>query len=261
MQFLASIQEWRAQRLEKRILISEALKVSELLVQHLEELGQKETSIPGYTFDVTQFLLKENVDAYRSIAVLYKAGHFRSCMPIARSILENSINLLYIYKENTEKRARNFKLFSTLNYLKRARNVEPTGEAATHFKKLLSVMEASAKEYTPEGSNALHWDGKSFKKICEELNLNSIYSDFYTRLSEYTHTSFMNKQDYDTGRPYNYFLKKLVFRDTTVITAQALKEINEKYDLLFGAIILNDYPQDGMDTLFGFGNKAHDSKL
>ena len=74
-------------------------EIRSILVDHLKQLKEKKDSIPEDVFDVTEFSLEEILKVFQSMDILMKKGDFEGCIKLSRSILENSINLQYIYKE------------------------------------------------------------------------------------------------------------------------------------------------------------------
>jgi len=83
-----------------------------------------------------------------------------------------------------------------------------------------------------------------------------IYEEYYSRLSGYSHSQFKTIRDLDQERPYNDFLKKFIFKDLAIVACSALKDINEKYNLIEGGICISDYPKQGDKCFFTFSNSA-----
>lgn len=241
---------------EKRNQLKDLRGVSKLLSAHRRELILRKTAFPEDIFDVTEFFLRQNADLFDSIATLHKGGHFQSCVVLARSLIENAINLQYIYRDDIEQRAKNFKLFTLKQYVGRADTVEDFPGK----KDFVGSMEKILEDYKPNGKRKHHWDGRSFKAICDELKMGSTYESIYSRLSEYSHSGFTRKTDYTESGPYNDFLRSLVFRYSVLMTAQTLKDINQRYDLLIGFIHMSDYPKN-TDLFFSFSNKKHEPNL
>lgn len=203
---------------------------------HLDQFRAKKGEIPEDLFVVTEFLLEEIIDMYQSMKVLYRKDHFRTCLILARSILESSINLRYIYKEDREKRASNFRRFSTKEYLKRAEKVK---DITPEGKEMLDLLKKIAEAYTPSAGNKRHWDGKSVREKSEEIGMGRDY-EIYSHLSTYLHGNFRGNRDLSIQRPYNNNLRKIVSRDLLLFVTETLKVIAEAFDL-DGGIIHMDY--------------------
>jgi len=242
-----------SRRIKYKDKLRELHQIKLILKKHLKELIRQKERINDDIFDFTRFILEENVDAYESMIVLYKKGHLRSCLLLARSILENSVNLQYVYKQDSERRARNYILFSAKMSLERLKENKNNIQDKDG---LIPFLERIVQNYSPSGNTQGHWDGMSVKKVFDDMEYGSIHKEYYSRLSGYSHSQFKAIRDLDQIRPYNDFLRKFVFRDLAIVVSSALKDINEKYNLLEGGIIISDYPQQGTDFLFTFSNSA-----
>jgi hypothetical protein len=245
---------WIRKRRHIRAYTGDLAAMNKELQRHLAELKNKKAEVQEDIFDVTMYILEENIDLYKSIITLYKQGHFRSCLILVRNILENFVNLQYIYADDSEKRAKNFRLFSALHYLKR---VDKVKDVPPEIKKEFSEMRQSMElDYQPSGNKKGHWDGKSMRKMCDELKLTIIYEDWYSRLSSYTHSQYRGNRDLDHAGPYNNFLRDLVVKHVSVVGLQTLYKINSKYNLTEDIVILHDYPQEGAVFLFAVNERT-----
>lgn len=246
--------EWR----KKREIIHDFGKMVKIQEVHLAEIFRRQSVIPVDIFNVIKFVLEENIDYYKSIIILYNNGQFQSCLLIGRSIIENSINLRYILQEDTERRAKNFVLHSTTSFLKGLKSIK---ENMPGKDEMIRHLEELQNQQQKSGSHNFKWDGKSFKQICIELNLETIYDAWYSRLSKYVHSQYKAVRNLDEERPYNNFLKKLVSKDMLVLTLQTLKDINSKYNLQEGGVIIYDYPENGSALIFSISSKEIDEKM
>lgn len=237
--------------------IKDLEQIKKFLRSHIDEFKSKEKEIPADVFEASVFLLEEILDMYESISTLYRRDHFRSCIILARTILENSINLRYIYQSDTEKRAKNFKLFSLREYLNRADKVENTPKEAKEF---LDFLRQETLHYQPSGTNQGYWDGKSIRDKALSLKSETVY-DMYRHLSNYLHSKYRGNRNLSVERPYNDFLRKLVFKDILVHTLQALTDMCLKYDLEGGIMIMHDYPQQGHVLLFATNPKRREAEM
>jgi len=229
---------------------SEDLKqIKSFLRAHLNQLIDAKAKVPQDIFDVTKFFLEENLDFYESMDILIQKNHFRGCIPIARSIFENSINLQYIYKQDTEQRAKNFKLASMSAFLKRWQSMKEYTPEAEEMK---AFMENEIKNYVP--------DNKTLKQKADEVGVQSSYKDVYKRLSEYVHSGYKSKRDFDDGRPYTIYLKRIVFSDTLIVTLEALKKVCEMYDLDGGVMVIDDPGYKGV-LLYATNPKREEEKM
>lgn len=242
---------------EKHITLHDFKEIIKIQRSHLKELIKRESDIQSDIFKATKFILEENVDLYKSIVLLYKRGYIQSCLLLARSIIENVINLQYIFQEDTEKRAKNYTFHSTAINLEKIKKIEKkppgTDEVIKYFEKIKNEIQKS-------GNQKNYWDGISFKKICEELDQAEIYEQFYSRLSEYTHSQYKGIRSLEIERPYTDFIKKFLTKNLQILTLQSLKSINEKYNLYEGGAIITDYPKRGAVTVFSISSKETDEK-
>ena len=94
--------------------------IRDFLRYWLQDFKTYEEQMSPVLFRVTSFIIRENIEIYSSIITLRKKHHFLSCLILGRSILENSVNLQYIYRQDTEQRAKNFDLFAMSGYANRA---------------------------------------------------------------------------------------------------------------------------------------------
>lgn len=247
------IKEW----LKKREVIHDFKETVRLLKAQLAEVTRRQAEIPPDVFDVMRFVLEENIDFYKSIISLYKTGQFQSCLLIGRTIIENSINLQYILREDTERRAKNFILHSATSTLEGLKNLkeEIRGKA-----EVIKHIEGLKEQIQKSGSRNFSWDGKSFKQICDELGLGEIYNAWYSRLSKFVHPHYKNTRDLEQERPFNNFLKRLISKDMLVLTLQSLKDINKRYKLLEGGAIISDYPEEGALMVFSISSDEADEE-
>lgn len=227
---------------------------------HVKELVamRTEKAIPYEVFEVTKFLLEENIDLYGSIMTLWKVGYFEQCLMLGRVLMENCVSLQYIYQKDTEKRAKNYMLHSFVSTFKR---MKEGGVNTFYDEPVDEKIEELKKEFEKSGKNNSRWDGRTFKEMCDELGHTSIYNEFYARLSRYTHSQYKGQRSFDESRPYNDFMRKLMLRHIPMLTYEALKAINEKYDLLWGVAIIKNYPHDGAMLAFSFSSKKVDEEM
>lgn len=248
------LKEW----LQKKEALDGFKKAVVLHQAHLEALIKKRVEIQPDIFEVIRFFLEENIDFYKSIYVLYKNGLYQSCLILGRSVMENSVNLRYILQSDTEKRAKNFLLHSTTSLIKR---LETDQEEIPEKNELLEFLASKEQELNRSGDNKYLWDGKSFKQICAELGWEVMYTLWYTRLSKYVHSQYKGIRDLSEQRPYNDFMRKLITKDLLTIALQTIKDINEKYNLQEGYIVITDYPHENADMIFSFSSKEVDEKM
>lgn len=245
---------WLRKRLHIRAYTADLAVMNNELGRHLAQLRNKKAEVQEDIFDVTAYLLEENIDLYQSIITLYKQGHFRSCLILVRNILENFVNLEYIYAVDSEKRAKNFRLYSGIKYLKRVPKVKDMPpDIKKEFAEVLQDME---RDYQPSGIRKGHWDGKSMREICDELKLTFIYEDWYSRLSGYSHSQYRGNRDLDREGPYNKFLRDLVWKHVSVIGLQTLYTINSKYDLTEDIVSIHGYPHPGAVFFFAVNKRT-----
>lgn len=205
-----------------------------------------QSKISPELFAVSLFLLEESIDLYESIIILRTKGRFLPCLVLARSILENCINIQYIYREDTERRARNFHAFPLREYLRRAESMNELPEKGVE---MLRRMQEEIKSYNPTGDNPYHWDGKSINKIFTELNLKDLYTSLYARLSGFSHAQFGNR-NFQQDRPYINFLKNLNTKSLFVVTLESVRVITEHLDMLPLVVRVSDFPQKGAVLFF-----------
>jgi hypothetical protein len=209
--------------------------IKKFISLHLADLITHKNVIPLDVFDVTLFYLEEYLDIYESIDILMQNDHFRGCLPLARSLLENSINLQYVYNKDTEQRAKNFKLAAVNSMLKRLKDFKGDSPKVNEMK---ATYENLLKNYKPEHKN--------LKEKAEEVGSQSLYKDSYKRLSEFVHSSYKADRNLDAVRPYTTYLKKIVFPDTILVTLLTLQSVCEKLDLDGGIMVIDDSAYDGL---------------
>lgn len=231
---------------KKDIDIENVKRIKEAVDFQLFELIKRRKEFDETLFQVTAFMLESISDSMAAIITLGK-NHFKSSLILARNILEDSINLQYIYKSDSERKALNHIVFSQKELLKRAN--EYGYEMPTDLQKRILKNQIKVNLYNPSGSRKNYWDGLSIKEIIESLGYKRMYSDWYVRLSSYIHSQYKNKIDIDSNGPYVTFLRELLFRSLMINILQSLKLINGKLELIEGAFIFNDYPEKG-STLF-----------
>lgn len=200
-----------------------------MLMDHLRQINEKKSSIPEDVFDVTAFTLEEIIGVFDSMDILIAKDDFAGCIKLSRSILENSINLQYIYKEETQKRAKNFKLASLKGM---ARKFEALEEYTPEAKEMYEFFQEKLKEYEPE---------KNIREKFKAVNSDATYIRSYKRLSEHVHPTYRShKLDYAENRPYIEELKRTVRSDTCLVTLMALEKVCTKYDLDGGVMMIDD---------------------
>lgn len=230
--------------------------IRKMVMAHLNELVSRRKEINEDLFEVTAFLLDEIADALSAIVTL-KEDHLKSSIMISRYILESCINLMYIYKENSEKRALNCRAFPAGILLKR---MEQNQEKDERIKGEIPRIKERADKFYPSGSSNNHWDGLSVKKIMEDLNLKSMYNDWYVRMSSYIHPQYRGSKitANDKGE-YVKFLKDMVFKDLNIPILYSLRAINKKFDLLEGGVVIKNYPKEKSTFVFSI-NEHRESR-
>lgn len=200
-----------------------------MLIDHLEQLSEKKNSIPEDIFDVTRFSLEEILGTFESLDILMQKDDFEGCIKLSRSILENSINLQYIYKEDMESRARNFKLASLKGM---ERKFEALDEFTPEAREMHDFFQEKLKEYIPE---------KNIRAKFKAVNSDSTYVRSYRRLSEFIHPVYRPERiNFKDNRPLVIELKRTVRSDTCLVTLMTLEKICTKYDLEGGVMMIDD---------------------
>ncbi len=225
--------------------------IRSVLTDHLKQLDEKKSSIPEDVFDITKFSLEEILSTFESMETLIRKNDFEGCIKLSRSILENSVNLKYIYMEETEKRAKNFKLTSVKKLTEKFHSLgnEYTPEA----KELNDYFEGLLKDYVPE---------KNMRDKFRAINIDDMYVRSYKRLSEYIHPVYRAKKvDFNEDhRPYVLEMKKTVRSDTALVTLMALEVVCAKYDLE-GGIMSIDEPGYKGTVLFATNRKRAEEEM
>jgi len=203
--------------------------IRSVLIDHIKQFEQKKISIPEDVFDVTKFTLEEILGVFESMDTLMQKNDFEGCIKLSRSILENSINLQYIYKEDTEKRAKNFMLTSLKGWSKK---FEVLDEYTPEAKELYDFFQEELMGYEPE---------KSMRDKFKAVNSDATYVRSYRRLSEFIHPVYRERRlDFSENRPFIEELKRTVRSDTCLITLMALEKVCTRYDLNGGVVIIDD---------------------
>ncbi len=205
------------------------------IISHLKQLEEKKGSIPEDVFDVTKFSLEEILSVFESMDTLMAKNDFSGCIKLSRSILENSINLQYIYKEDIEKRAKNFKLSSIKILSDKFEGLDEINEEA---KIMYDFFQKELKEYQPE---------KNIRGKFQSVNSDATYVRSYKRLSEFIHPVYRAKKvDFNEGRPYVMEMRRTVLSDTGLVTLIALEKVCKKYDLDGGIVMIDDLGYKGI---------------
>lgn len=238
--------------------LKELSQIKDLLEKHLIRLIEERSNIPTDVFTSTEFILRDLINYYSSLSLLYKNNHQESSLIIARTIMEYVASLIFLYSKDTEKRANNFVLYPISSWIRGLKDTDDNEKKPEDKKIILEFLETEYANYKPEGSNKYHWSGMQIKEIFEEINMAKFYDMGYRRLSKFPHPSFKNKINLDDKTPYPIFLKKFITRDIFVATLTGLKLINEKYDLLEGGVEISDYPEEGIDFFFIINDKDYD---
>lgn len=223
-----------------------------VVLSHLRELIKRRKEIDDNLFEITAFLLDEISDSLAAIITL-RENHLKNSVMIGRYILEACVNLHYIYKNDSEKRALNYRAFSAKSLLKRMEQCQDEDEK---IKNEIPRVKDRVNQHNPMGKNSSHWDGKSVKEIMDDLGLEKIYIDWYTRMSSYIHPQYHGQKiTADVDSPYINYLKSMVFKDLSLPILESLKVINERFDLLEGGVIFKNYPKKKSILVFSINNK------
>ena len=103
----------------KREEVYDIEQITKFLGSHYDDFARHLTRVTPNLYEVTMFLLLENMELYEAMGILMRKNKFRACIPLARSLLENAVTLKYIYAADSEKRAENYKKLSRYSYLTR----------------------------------------------------------------------------------------------------------------------------------------------
>lgn len=202
------------------------------LSAHFEQLHKAKDRIPQDVFDVSAFFIAEAIQLFDSIDILTRKNHLRGCLPIARTIMEISINFQYIYKKDVEQRAKNFKLDSILDLKRKGEGVAAESADNPVYQEYMDRIATELKDYKKEKT--------TIYEKAKEIDMESSYMSTYTRLSEYVHSGYKPFRDLDEKGPYNDFLKRVVYSDTVMFIVMGLKSMCEEYDLDGGTIVIDD---------------------
>lgn len=204
--------------------------IKSILRDHIRQLQDKKSLIPEDVFDVTKFSIEEMLSTFESMDILIKKNDIGGCIKLSRTILENSINLRYIYKEDIENRAKNFK---TASIKKLSEKFESLDECTPEAKEINSYLQKLLKDYIP--------DKKNIRDKFKEVNSDSTYIRSYKRLSEYIHPTYRHQKiDFNKNTPYILEMKRTVRSDTCIIALTALMDICIKYDLDGGIMVIEE---------------------
>lgn len=222
--------------------------IKSALKNHIKQIESKKSSIPEDVFDVTKFSLEEILKTFASMDILIQKNDFEGCIKLSRTILENSINLRYIYKEDTEKRAKNFKTASIKNLSDKFNTLE---EPPIEAKPMNDYFQSLLKDYIPE---------KNMREKFKSVGSDDTYIRSYKRLSEYIHPVYRPKQiNFNENSPYIVEMKRTVRSDTIIIVLTALQDVCTRYNLDGGIMMIDD--MDYKATVFFATNpkKAEES--
>lgn len=208
-----------------------------LLQEHLKQLQEKRDSIAIDIFDITKFTIEEFISIFDSMDILMKNNDFEGCIKLSRSILENSINLQYIYQKDSNERSKNFKLTAVKGMIKK---FESLNEYDSELKEINDFFKEELEGYKQT----------QIRQKFETVNSEDQYLKSYQRLSEFIHPTYRAKKiDFTEKRPFVDNLKRIVRSDTCVVTLMALKVICTKYDM-DGGVMMIDEPEYKGDLFF-----------
>lgn len=223
--------------------------IRSLLEDHLKQLEGKKASIPSDVFDVTRFAMEEILGTFESMDTLMEKNDFEGCLKLSRSILENAVNLEYVYKEDTEKRAKNFKLAPIRKLVEKFGTLE---EITPEAKEMYDRAVKESKDYVPE---------KNIREKFKAIGSDRTYVRSYKRLSEYVHPVYRpGRVDFNELRPYIMEMRRTVLSDTSLVTLMALRDVCVKYDLDGGIMVIDDLGYKGM-IMFATNSKKADEDL
>jgi hypothetical protein len=225
--------------------------VKGFLIDHFQQLHNAKDRIPQDVFDVSAFFITEAIQLFDSIDILTRKNHFRGCLPIARTIMEISINFQYIYKQDIEKRAKNFKLDSMLEMKRKGDSVADESVNNPAYQEYMSKIADELKDYKKVK--------KTVYEKAKETNMESSYISTYRRLSEYVHSGYQPVRDFDEKGPYNDFLKRVVYSDTVMFIMMGLKSMCEQYDLDGGFMVIDDPGYKGI-IFFSTNSKKEEER-
>lgn len=232
--------------------------IIKILKSHIGGLNDSRLEIDLDIKDASIYILEENLDALESVIILYKKKYYKSCLILARNILESSANLIYIYSRKHKKRASTYLSFSLISIKENLENC--TDDCANREDVINRAKIILDNNYFPEGKNGLHWNGLTVKRIFEEIKMNSLYKDYYSQLSKYIHNNYKPGIDLEEQRPYSQFLSDLIFKHLPLVILESIKRINDKYDLREGGVIMPDYPKKGTVLFFCINHKRMPSR-
>jgi hypothetical protein len=241
--------------------ISDLKSVVKMIRHHLSEINKHKEEINPEIFDATKYIWEENCDILLSIIILYKKRQYKSCLILARNILESSANLKYIYSKNSEKRASTYLSFSFLAILKGLEKCED--EHRDKESMINGIRYTIEHNYFPEGNNKNCWNGFSVRDVFDEIKWGMFYEDIYSRLSGFIHGKYGKKIDIEIKSPYFEFLREVLFKHLPVFILESFKAANDKYDILGGVTIIDDYPKRGAIFCYSInkhGNPVKNSK-
>jgi hypothetical protein len=229
--------------------------ICNFLKHYLQDFEAIREKVSPSLFRVTYFLMQENLDIYESIIALRRKGRFLSCLILGRSLLENSVNLQYIYQRDTEQRAHNFDLYPMKEYIERSSAIEDMPKEGVEA---ISRMREELKEYRPAGDFRNHWDGKNIWLVFSELDLKSTYTSLYKRLSNFSHSAFGNR-NFQQDRPYINFLKGLLTKEIFIMVLESVRAVSERFDMDEAVARIEDCPP-GVTLFFSTNPKRSEAK-
>lgn len=227
-----------------------AVKV--FLGTHLQQLHDAKDRVPQDVFDVSAFFITEAIQLFDSVDILTRKNRFRGCLPLARTIIEISINFQYIYKKNVQQRAKNFKLDSMWEMKRKGDNVANEALDNPFYKEFMGKIADELKDHKKEKKNI-------YEKA-KETNMKSSYISTYRRLSEYVHSGYQPVRYFDEKGSYNDFLKRVVYSDSVMFMLMGLKSMCEKYDLEGGCMVIDDPGYKGI-IFFSTNPKREEERI
>lgn len=158
---------------------------------------------------VMSLLFSKAFKTYKGINILCKEGYGQDAGILLRSLFEIYVNVAYILKDDSEKRAKRYYEYS---YIARKRSVELFDEHRLGEKGFKGAEEAiqKNKEEIYESYNRVknnyideerkkdefRWSGKSIKKMARDCGLGTDYAVVYSIFSELVHSNPMVERLY-----------------------------------------------------------------
>lgn len=158
---------------------------------------------------VMSLLFSKAFKTYKGINILCKEGYGQDAGILLRSLFEIYVNIAYISKDESEKRAKRYYEYSYIkkqhlvelfdNYRLEKEGFKDAGQSIQRNREEIYKLYNKVKgNYKNEngGKDEFHWSGKSIKRMASECGLGTDHAYVFFIFSQLVHSSSMTESSY-----------------------------------------------------------------